>query len=82
MSRIPSASQGAERGNGGTRRFGLRLRLRIAHLQQIAAGVLIGGTVGGTILTLVFLPALYAIWFKIKPAARDGQVIQVEPVAG
>lgn len=28
---------------------------------------LIGGTIGGTILTLVFLPALYAIWFKIKP---------------
>lgn len=31
------------------------------------AFTLIGGTIGGTALTLVFLPALYAIWFKIKP---------------
>lgn len=31
------------------------------------AYTLIGGTLGGTMLTLVFLPALYAIWFKIKP---------------
>jgi Cu/Ag efflux pump CusA len=30
------------------------------------AYTLIGGTFGGTVLTLVFLPALYAIWFKIK----------------
>jgi multidrug efflux pump subunit AcrB len=28
---------------------------------------LIGGTLGGTILTLVFLPALYALWFRIVP---------------
>jgi hypothetical protein len=28
------------------------------------AHTLIGGTFGGTVLTLVFLPALYAIWFK------------------
>lgn len=31
------------------------------------AYTLIGGTIGGTILTLVFLPALYAIWYKIRP---------------
>ncbi len=31
------------------------------------AFTLIGGTAGGTILTLVFLPALYAIWFRIRP---------------
>ncbi|MDE1153568.1 MAG: efflux RND transporter permease subunit [Micavibrio sp.] len=31
------------------------------------AYTLIGGTIGGTILTLIFLPALYAIWFKITP---------------
>jgi hypothetical protein len=24
--------------------------------------------VGGTILTLIFLPALYALWFRIKSA--------------
>jgi len=49
------------------------------------AYTLIGGTFGGTVLTLVFLPALYAIWFKIKPTARDGQAVsssRVEPVAG
>ena len=30
------------------------------------AYTLIGGTIGGTVLTLVFLPALYAIWFRIR----------------
>lgn len=30
------------------------------------AYTLIGGTLGGTIITLVFLPAMYAIWFRIK----------------
>ncbi|SIQ04757.1 Multidrug efflux pump subunit AcrB [Aromatoleum tolulyticum] len=39
------------------------------------AYTLIGGTFAGTALTLVFLPALYAIWFKIRPAARDGQAV-------
>lgn len=32
------------------------------------AYMLIGGTAAGTVLTLVFLPALYAIWFKIRPS--------------
>jgi multidrug efflux pump subunit AcrB len=31
------------------------------------AYTLIGGTLAGTVLTLVFLPAMYAIWFKIRP---------------
>lgn len=31
------------------------------------AYTLIGGTLGGTIMTLVFLPAVYAIWFRIRP---------------
>ena len=31
------------------------------------AVTLIGGTLGGTILTLIFLPALYALWYKITP---------------
>ncbi len=31
------------------------------------AYTLIGGTFAGTILTLVFLPAMYAIWFRIRP---------------
>ncbi len=40
------------------------------------AFTLIGGTIGGTALTLVFLPALYAIWFRI---GADGK--GHEPVA-
>jgi multidrug efflux pump subunit AcrB len=35
------------------------------------AYTLIGGTAIGTILILVFLPALYAIWFRVKPAMAD-----------
>ncbi|MRV72027.1 AcrB/AcrD/AcrF family protein [Duganella sp. FT92W] len=34
------------------------------------AYTLIGGTFAGTVLTLVFLPAMYAIWFKIGPATK------------
>src|SRR6185312_4514341 len=33
------------------------------------AYTLIGGTAVGTFLILLFLPALYAIWFKVKPTA-------------
>jgi multidrug efflux pump subunit AcrB len=35
------------------------------------AYTLIGGTFAGTILTLVFLPAMYAIWFRIQPAGSE-----------
>jgi multidrug efflux pump subunit AcrB len=35
---------------------------------------LIGGTFAGTILTLVFLPALYAIWFKIEPTTIEREL--------
>jgi multidrug efflux pump subunit AcrB len=35
------------------------------------AYTLIGGTFAGTIITLVFLPAMYAIWFKIRPAGEQ-----------
>jgi multidrug efflux pump subunit AcrB len=31
------------------------------------AFTLIGGTLGGTVLTLIFLPALYALWYRITP---------------
>ncbi len=38
------------------------------------AYTLIGGTFAGTILTLVFLPAMYSIWFRIRPDyATDSQ---------
>jgi hypothetical protein len=201
MSRIPSPTQSPKGGNGGARSFGLRLRLLVAHLQQVAVGIqnldqaddatfvggkrvlararerrftprqdadlglafdegregvlrflgrsqhgqpicrecfgllttrggdfglapfdavveatvqrsrpviltalaamlafipltqsvfwgtlaytLIGGTFGGTVLTLVFLPALYAIWFKIRPVAKGEHAateVRTEPV--
>lgn len=35
------------------------------------AYTLIGGTAVGTVLILLFLPALYAAWFRIKPTADD-----------
>jgi multidrug efflux pump subunit AcrB len=34
------------------------------------AYTLIGGTAVGTVLMLLFLPALYAAWFRIKPTAE------------
>jgi multidrug efflux pump subunit AcrB len=37
------------------------------------AYTLIGGTAIGTVLTLVFLPALYAIWFGVRPGAPQEQ---------
>jgi multidrug efflux pump subunit AcrB len=36
---------------------------------------LIGGTFAGTILTLVFLPALYAIWFKIEATTTERELV-------
>ena len=47
------------------------------------AYTLIGGTFAGTVLTLVFLPAMYAIWFRIRPLAKDGHAapgVRAEPV--
>ncbi|CAI1494894.1 Swarming motility protein SwrC [Serratia quinivorans] len=43
------------------------------------AYTLIGGTFGGTIITLVFLPAMYAIWFRIRP---DNQRQSERPASG
>ncbi|WP_029918613.1 efflux RND transporter permease subunit, partial [Nevskia soli] len=34
------------------------------------AVTLIGGTAGGTVLILVFLPAMYSIWYRVEPAPR------------
>ena len=43
------------------------------------AYTLIGGTFAGTILTLVFLPAMYSIWFRIRAGnAADAQRHQHE----
>jgi multidrug efflux pump subunit AcrB len=35
------------------------------------AYTLIGGTFAGTVLTLVFLPAMYSLWFKIRPESAS-----------
>ncbi|MEH0196497.1 efflux RND transporter permease subunit [Caulobacter sp. CCNWLY153] len=46
------------------------------------AYTLIGGTIGGTILTLVFLPPLYAMWFRIKAPRSDAASTNApEPLA-
>jgi multidrug efflux pump subunit AcrB len=37
------------------------------------AFTLIGGTAVGTVLILLFLPALYAAWFRIKPTRDEAQ---------
>ena len=38
------------------------------------AYTLIGGTAVGTVLTLVFLPALYSIWFRVRPTPANHRV--------
>jgi len=46
------------------------------------AFTLIGGTAVGTVLTLLFLPALYSIWFGVKPGqAHEQMQTDVELVA-
>ncbi|MFS7308114.1 efflux RND transporter permease subunit [Rahnella inusitata] len=47
------------------------------------AYTLIGGTFGGTIITLVFLPAMYAIWFRIRPdhQPQSGSSTPARPVS-
>jgi multidrug efflux pump subunit AcrB len=44
------------------------------------AYTLIGGTAVGTGLTLVFLPALYAIWFKVKPGAGSEEELAIAAI--
>ena len=41
------------------------------------AYTLIGGTAAGTVLTLVFLPALYSIWFRVKPKPSTAESVNV-----
>ena len=47
------------------------------------AYTLIGGTAVGTLMILLFLPALYAAWFRIKPTADqahhpEGKQVELE----
>ena len=60
--------------------------LTLSVFWRSLAFTLIGGTIGGTALTLVFLPALYAIWFRIKaqrnnPASVESVTHQPEALA-
>ncbi|MFP4463018.1 MAG: efflux RND transporter permease subunit, partial [Guyparkeria sp.] len=36
------------------------------------AVTLIGGITVGTVLTIVFLPAMYAVWFRVRPRKATG----------
>lgn len=45
------------------------------------AVAMMGGIIVGTALTLVFLPALYVAWFRIKPPRDEEPVTTVEPEA-
>ncbi|MBB4371757.1 multidrug efflux pump subunit AcrB [Bradyrhizobium sp. cir1] len=45
------------------------------------AYAMMGGIIVGTLLTLLFLPALYVAWFRIHPG-RDQQAVTVEIEAG
>jgi multidrug efflux pump subunit AcrB len=38
------------------------------------AYAMMGGIIVGTVLTLLFLPALYLAWFRIKPPKKDDDV--------
>jgi multidrug efflux pump subunit AcrB len=42
------------------------------------AYTLIGGTAAGTVMILLFLPALYAVWFRIKPTKEDSHGETIE----
>ncbi|OWO96770.1 MFS transporter [Rhizobium esperanzae] len=44
------------------------------------AYTLIGGTAVGTVMILLFLPALYATWFRIKPAKNESHENSPEDV--
>ena len=43
------------------------------------AYVLVGGTAIGTFLILVFLPALYSIWYRVKPTTDDPKFAPIAP---
>ena len=44
------------------------------------AYAMMGGIIVGTVLTLLFLPALYVAWFRIKPEDREGEAPAPDPV--
>jgi hypothetical protein len=44
------------------------------------AFAMIGGIIVGTLLTLLFLPALYVAWFRVKPPVEA--IKKATPTAG
>jgi len=40
-----------------------------------------GGLLVATVLTLIFLPALYVAWFRIKEPAEMGRTVMPSPTA-
>jgi predicted RND superfamily exporter protein len=44
------------------------------------AYAMMGGIIVGTLLTLLFLPALYVTWFRIKEPQRATDSIQDDPI--
>ena len=46
---------------------------------EAMAYAIIGGLFVATLLTLLFLPALYVAWFRVKEPAKEQQVGVPEP---
>ena len=44
------------------------------------AYAMMGGIIVGTVLTLLFLPALYIAWFRIQPEEAEVSVPEPEPI--
>jgi Cu/Ag efflux pump CusA len=44
------------------------------------ACAMMGGIIVGTLLTLLFLPALYVAWFRVKPPVEA--IKELTPTAG
>ena len=45
------------------------------------AYAMMGGIIVGTVLTLLFLPALYVAWFRIQPPAAEAKLATPEATA-
>jgi hypothetical protein len=72
----------APRHSDGTGRGACIYPARALRVLGSMAYVLIGGTAIGTMLTLAFLPALYAIWFRVSYMELNTSSIRVETFDG
>ena len=50
------------------------IRSRAKFFWRPMACAMMGGIIVGTVLTLIFLPALCVAWFRISPPPSDGQI--------